>query len=94
MLEIDNRKIVLTLDQMKGYLSRAYSSYIKNGIRFKNFPSVMLWGPPGVGKSQGIREVAKDIELVNIKTLLRRVKDAYRVLIGKSRAYHFYEDTK
>ena len=22
----------------------------------------MLWGPPGVGKSQGIREVAKDIE--------------------------------
>lgn len=63
MLEIDNRKIVLTVDQMKGYLSRAYSSYIKNGIRFKNFPSVMLWGPPGVGKSQGIREVAKDIEL-------------------------------
>ena len=38
--------------------------------------------------------LAKDIELVNIKTLLRRVKDAYRVLVGKSRAYHFYEDTK
>ena len=38
--------------------------------------------------------LAKDIELVNIKTLLRRIKDAYRVLVGKSRAYHFYEDTK
>ena len=38
--------------------------------------------------------LAKDIELVNIKTLLRRVKDAYRVLVVKSRAYHFYEDTK
>lgn len=62
MLEIDNTKIVLTVEQMKGYLAKAYSSYIKNKIPFKQFPSVMLWGPPGVGKSQGIREVAKELE--------------------------------
>lgn len=43
-------------------LSDCYISLIKNEVDFKNFPSVMLWGPPGLGKSQGIREVADNIE--------------------------------
>jgi len=33
--------------------------------------------------------IAKNIELFN---LWGRIKDAWRILIGKSRAYHFYED--
>jgi len=32
--------------------------------------------------------IAKDIEYFSFK----RIKEAYRVLIGKSRAYHFKED--
>lgn len=32
----------------------------KNAI--SKFPSVMLWGAPGVGKSQGVRQVAKNLE--------------------------------
>jgi len=33
--------------------------------------------------------IAKNIELFN---LWGRIKDAWRILTGKSRAYHFYED--
>lgn len=43
-------------------LSKAYISLIKNNTPFKIFPSVMLWGPPGVGKSQGVREMGSVIE--------------------------------
>ena len=42
-------------------LSSAYVSLIKSGMPMKTFPSVMLWGPPGVGKSQAIRQLADRI---------------------------------
>ena len=51
----------LTVNKMVKQLSNAYVSIIKSKAPLKNFPSVMLWGPPGVGKSQGIRQVAKEI---------------------------------
>ncbi len=43
-------------------LSDAYCSIIKAGQPLKLLPAVMLWGPPGVGKSQAIRQLAKEIE--------------------------------
>lgn len=43
-------------------LSYAYSTVIKNRLPVKTMPSVMLWGPPGVGKSQAVRQIAKEIE--------------------------------
>ncbi|NLL75656.1 MAG: AAA family ATPase [Clostridiales bacterium] len=52
----------LSVNQMIYMLSKAYISLLKGAIPFKEFPSVMLWGPPGVGKSQGVREVAYEIE--------------------------------
>lgn len=68
----------LTVAQMVLQLSRAYVSLIKSKTPFKTFPSVMLWGPPGVGKSQGIRQVAKNIaeqtgkrvEITDVRLLL------------------------
>ncbi len=51
----------LTVDRMVMQLSGAYVSIIRSGADLRSFPSVMLWGPPGVGKSQGIRQVAKVI---------------------------------
>ncbi len=36
--------------------------------------------------------IAKPYEFFGWATLRRRIKDAWRVLIGKSRAYHFHED--
>ncbi len=43
-------------------LSHAYTTVIQNRLSVKTMPSVMLWGPPGVGKSQAIRQIAKKIE--------------------------------
>ena len=43
-------------------LADAYCSIINAGQPLKLLPSVMLWGPPGVGKSQAIRQLAKEIE--------------------------------
>ena len=43
-------------------LSRLYTRAITCGTPLKTLPSVMLWGPPGVGKSQGVRELASRIE--------------------------------
>lgn len=43
-------------------LADAYCSIINDGQPLKLLPSVMLWGPPGVGKSQAIRQLAREIE--------------------------------
>ena len=43
-------------------LSNAYCTIINNDLKLKLLPSVMLWGPPGVGKSQAVRQLAEKIE--------------------------------
>lgn len=43
-------------------LSESYSVVIGKGLPVKAMPSVMLWGPPGVGKSQAVRQIASKIE--------------------------------
>ena len=52
----------MSIGKLIGELSGAYCSVIKAGLPVKTLPSVMLWGPPGVGKSQAIRQLAKEIE--------------------------------
>ena len=53
---------VLSVEKTIRTLSRTYGSVIGKGLPPKVLPSVMLWGPPGVGKSQAVRQVGKDIE--------------------------------
>ncbi|MBQ2738121.1 MAG: AAA family ATPase [Clostridia bacterium] len=43
-------------------LSDIYIKVINAGIPVKTVPSVMMWGAPGVGKSQGVRQIAEKIE--------------------------------
>ncbi len=43
-------------------LSNAYCAVINSGIGIRAVPSVMLWGPPGIGKSQLVRQLADSIE--------------------------------
>lgn len=47
-------KAVLVLGDM-------FAKAIYAGVPLNQLPSVMLWGPPGVGKSQGIRQMAEHI---------------------------------
>ena len=43
-------------------LAGLYSGAILEGTPLGSLPAPMLWGPPGVGKSQGVRELAEAIE--------------------------------
>lgn len=68
----------LTVDRMVNILSDAYCAVIEKEISPKTLPSVMLWGPPGVGKSQGVRQIArkigertgKEVKITDVRLLL------------------------
>ena len=53
---------ILSVENTIKHLSKIYCEIVKRGVSPKVLPSVMLWGPPGVGKSQAIRQIAKDIK--------------------------------
>ncbi len=40
-------------------LAETYTAVIRRGVPLRTVPSVMLWGPPGVGKSQAVRQLAQ-----------------------------------
>ena len=52
----------LSVGRIVETLSDAYAKLIDNDIPIRSFPSVMLWGAPGIGKSQAIRQMAKELE--------------------------------
>lgn len=49
------------IDTLIGILSDIYSEAVNERVDFFKIPSVMLWGPPGVGKTQAVRQVAEQI---------------------------------
>ncbi len=67
-----------TVSQTVHHLSNVYAVLSKAGKPFRRFPSVMLWGAPGVGKSQGVRQIAaelrqrtgKRVEVTDVRLLL------------------------
>lgn len=61
MVERNVGAVKMTVNQMIRQLSKAYISLINSETSLKGFPSVMLWGAPGVGKSQGVRQIAAEI---------------------------------
>ena len=65
-----NEMDTLPIQNVIDNLSSSYIKLIKEKIDFKMFPSVMLWGQPGVGKSQAIRQIAKNIEEKTNKKLI------------------------
>ena len=54
---------VLSIDDIIKELLKMYSGVINAGLSPKILPSVMLWGAPGIGKSQAVREVAKELQI-------------------------------
>lgn len=52
----------MPVGKMVNKLSKAYSTLINKNLPVKTMPSVMLWGPPGVGKSQAVRQIASEIK--------------------------------
>ena len=65
----------MSIGKLVAELANSYSSVIKSNMSVKILPSVMLWGPPGVGKSQAVRQIAKEIELdTGKKTMVTDVR--------------------
>ena len=73
-----NNVPTLNISEIVNLLSDSYISYIENDIEFKEFPSIMLWGAPGVGKSQCVRQIAnnikketgKEVNVIDVRLLL------------------------
>ena len=77
--EIESGSIpILSIGVAANSLAEMYTKAILSGTPLKRLPSVMLWGPPGVGKSQGIRQVA---ELISDATGKRTVITDVRLLL-------------
>ena len=58
---------VLSAGECINTLAFMYKNVINKGLNLKKTPSVMLWGPPGVGKSQSIRELAQILQYETYK---------------------------
>ena len=70
MSELKHKNIpILSIGLMVDQLSYSYVSIINNGLPINTMPSVMLWGPPGVGKSQAVRQIGKRISTETGKTV-------------------------
>lgn len=53
---------LMGVDKAIKTLSLMYGNVINGGVSLSLMPSLMLWGQPGVGKSQAVRELAAELE--------------------------------
>ena len=49
-------------------------------------------GTPGYRRVKDKMYIAKPCDFYGLQTIILRIKDAWRILIGKSHAYHYWED--
>lgn len=62
MSEVKQNLPSMSVGKVVESLSTAYCTAINRCLPIRVIPSVMLWGAPGVGKSQAVRQIAKEIE--------------------------------
>ena len=59
---IDNGLCTLNAQSVAEHVARMIVTLVENGLPFTLFPSLMLWGAPGVGKSESVKLAAEMIE--------------------------------
>lgn len=57
-----NNVISLSVQDTIEDIAPLYVAAIKGKVPFATIPAPMLWGPPGVGKSDGAKQIARKIE--------------------------------
>ena len=68
----------LTVGRITELLEQVYGAALDGHLPMHSLPAVMLWGPPGVGKSQAVRQLAdrlaertgKDVRVTDVRLLL------------------------
>ena len=60
---------VTTVDSFVETMTRLYAKAINAGVSLRMIPAPFLWGAPGVGKSQGVRQIGEKIESVTGKSV-------------------------
>ncbi len=61
-METKNTNIpIVSVNKLVDALTRLYVRAVNSGMPLKHLPTPFLWGAPGVGKSDGIRQIAKRI---------------------------------
>jgi len=79
-VETNSSLTVLSVGKAIEHLREAFVKIINNNLSVNLLPSVMLWGAPGVGKSQGVRQLAAEIEAETGKTV--QITDARLLLFN------------
>lgn len=80
-ITIENSNLcTLSVSGVVDSISSLVANAIENKMPFKNLPAVMLWGMPGVGKSQAVRQIAQAVSLKTGK--LPKVTDVRLLLFN------------
>ena len=61
MSKMDNNVPKVTVEHFVNEISQIYSMLIEKDWSFSRVPSCFVWGPPGIGKSQAILQIAEGI---------------------------------
>ena len=65
----------VSVGEMVEELLALYRGAIRAGIPFRVLPSPFLWGPPGVGKADGVRQLAHELEAgTHVKVVVTDVR--------------------
>ena len=78
----------LDVETLINLLGSTYTKLIKNKKPITSFPSIMLWGQPGVGKSQAVRQIGeyiskntdKTVDITDVRLLLFNPIDRFYII--------------
>lgn len=59
----------VSVSEVTAQLSKVYTNAIKSNMPFKTIPTAFLWGPAGIGKSEGVYQLADIINKITGKSV-------------------------